>query len=99
MHAVPMAPSTIALKLNKRIVTGNPPAAFALRAAGPHKGPWPFMAPAIAPATAAVRTAIHVDGFNFYYWLKPSPFRWINWVYWCAATHVWLACAKHRTSR
>jgi hypothetical protein len=36
------------------------------------------MAPAIAPATAAVRTAIYVNGFNLYYWLKPSPFRWIN---------------------
>jgi uncharacterized LabA/DUF88 family protein len=26
----------------------------------------------------ALRTAIYVDGFNFYYWLKPTSFRWID---------------------
>lgn len=25
-----------------------------------------------------MRTAIYVDGFNFYYWMKPSPYRWID---------------------
>lgn len=25
-----------------------------------------------------MRTAIYVDGFNLYYWMKPSPFRWID---------------------
>ena len=26
----------------------------------------------------AIRTAIYVDGFNLYYWLKPTPFRWVD---------------------
>lgn len=25
-----------------------------------------------------MRTAIYVDGFNLYYWLKPTPYRWID---------------------
>jgi uncharacterized LabA/DUF88 family protein len=25
-----------------------------------------------------IRTAIYVDGFNLYYWLKPSPYRWLD---------------------
>ena len=25
-----------------------------------------------------MRTAIYVDGFNLYYWMKPSPYRWID---------------------
>lgn len=25
-----------------------------------------------------MRTAVYIDGFNFYYWLKPLPFRWID---------------------
>lgn len=25
-----------------------------------------------------IRTAVYVDGFNFYYWLKLSPYRWID---------------------
>jgi uncharacterized LabA/DUF88 family protein len=25
-----------------------------------------------------MRTAIYVDGFNLYYWLKPTPFRWVD---------------------
>jgi NYN domain len=25
-----------------------------------------------------IRTAVYVDGFNFYYWLKPLPYRWID---------------------
>lgn len=25
-----------------------------------------------------MRTAIYIDGFNFYYWLKPLPYRWID---------------------
>ncbi|HEY8508299.1 MAG TPA: NYN domain-containing protein [Steroidobacteraceae bacterium] len=25
-----------------------------------------------------MRTAIYIDGFNLYYWLKPLPYRWIN---------------------
>ncbi len=25
-----------------------------------------------------IRTAIYVDGFNLYYWLKASPYRWID---------------------
>ncbi len=29
-------------------------------------------------APHASRTAVYVDGFNFYYWLKPTPFRWVN---------------------
>jgi hypothetical protein len=27
---------------------------------------------------SAMRTAIYVDGFNFFYWLKPTPYRWID---------------------
>jgi len=36
------------------------------------------MAPADSIKPVAMRTAIYVDGFNLYYWLKPSPFRWID---------------------
>ena len=36
------------------------------------------MAPAVVVNPVIVRTAIYVDGFNLYYWLKPTPFRWIN---------------------
>jgi uncharacterized LabA/DUF88 family protein len=25
-----------------------------------------------------MRTAVYVDGFNLYYWLKPLPYRWID---------------------
>lgn len=25
-----------------------------------------------------MRTAVYVDGFNLYYWLKPTPYRWVN---------------------
>jgi uncharacterized LabA/DUF88 family protein len=25
-----------------------------------------------------MRTAIYIDGFNLYYWLKPLPYRWID---------------------
>lgn len=25
-----------------------------------------------------VRVAIYIDGFNFYYWLKTLPYRWVN---------------------
>ena len=25
-----------------------------------------------------MRTAIYIDGFNLYYWLKPSPYRWVD---------------------
>jgi hypothetical protein len=36
---MPMAPQTIAFKCNQRIIVGNLPAAFALRAAGLRKEP------------------------------------------------------------
>lgn len=25
-----------------------------------------------------MRTAVYIDGFNFFYWLKPLPYRWID---------------------
>ncbi len=25
-----------------------------------------------------MRTAVYIDGFNLYYWLKPTPYRWID---------------------
>lgn len=25
-----------------------------------------------------MRTAVYIDGFNLYYWLKPTPYRWVN---------------------
>lgn len=25
-----------------------------------------------------MRTAVYIDGFNLYYWMKPSPYRWID---------------------
>jgi uncharacterized LabA/DUF88 family protein len=25
-----------------------------------------------------MRTAIYIDGFNLYYWLKPTPYRWVD---------------------
>ena len=25
-----------------------------------------------------MRTAIYIDGFNLYYWMKPTPYRWID---------------------
>jgi hypothetical protein len=25
-----------------------------------------------------VRTAVYVDGFNLFYWLKPLPYRWVD---------------------
>lgn len=25
-----------------------------------------------------LRTAVYIDGFNLYYWMKPLPYRWIN---------------------
>jgi hypothetical protein len=25
-----------------------------------------------------MRTAVYIDGFNFYYWLKPLPYRWVD---------------------
>lgn len=25
-----------------------------------------------------MRTAIYIDGFNLYYWMKPSPYRWVD---------------------
>lgn len=25
-----------------------------------------------------MRTAVYIDGFNFYYWLKPTPYRWVD---------------------
>lgn len=36
------------------------------------------MAPVAISKLIAIRTAVYVDGFNLYYWLKPTPFRWIN---------------------
>jgi hypothetical protein len=36
------------------------------------------VAPEIGISPITIRTAIYVDGFNFYYWLKSTPFRWIN---------------------
>jgi hypothetical protein len=26
----------------------------------------------------SIRTAVYVDGFNLYYWLKPLPYRWVD---------------------
>jgi hypothetical protein len=25
-----------------------------------------------------VKTAVYVDGFNLFYWLKPLPYRWVD---------------------
>ena len=25
-----------------------------------------------------MRTAVYIDGFNLYYWLKPTPYRWVD---------------------
>ena len=36
------------------------------------------MAPENATFPGATRTTIYVDGFNVYYWLKPTPFRWVS---------------------
>lgn len=36
------------------------------------------MAPVAISKLIAIRTVVYVDGFNLYYWLKPTPFRWIN---------------------
>jgi uncharacterized LabA/DUF88 family protein len=36
------------------------------------------MASAQVAPLSVVRTAVYVDGFNLYYWLKSTPFRWID---------------------
>jgi hypothetical protein len=55
---------------------------FGPRAAGLRKG-----APAFSgvrdsslhqTGNRAIRTAIYIDGFNLYYWLKPTPYRWVD---------------------
>jgi len=28
--------------------------------------------------TQPIRTAVYIDGFNLFYWLKPLPYRWID---------------------
>jgi hypothetical protein len=32
----------------------------------------------LAHPISPIRTAIYVDGFNLYYWLRNSPFRWVD---------------------
>ena len=31
-----------------------------------------------------MRTAVYIDGFNLYYWVKPTPYRWIDLKLLCA---------------